>query len=126
MADGFVQQDARPARTKNDFHRSRRGINRSKLQDGLSRAFAGESARIEIASEHVQSAPAATTLISRLALTIFLGNTHYVKPDQRLQIPRGTTVGRDNQDVFRLVDITGLDLLDARVIRAGRLVALLQ
>src|SRR5205823_1797705 len=92
----------------------------------LPRAFTGERLRIQVSRENIQRTPAATALITGLALAVFFGDAHHIETHQWLKIPRGLAFGRHDQDVLRFINVTGLDLLDAGIVGARRLVCLLE
>src|SRR5262249_26112244 len=126
MADGFVKENARPARPEHHFHRSSRRIDGSQLENCLSRAFARNRFRVEIPSKNIESLTAAAPLVPKLTPAPLFSDAHHIQPHQWLKIPCSVAVRSDDENVFRFVDIARLNLFNARVEDASRPIGFLQ
>src|SRR5438105_3770125 len=81
---------------------------------------------MQIAGENINRAAAAATLITGLALAVFFSDAQNVHAHERLNVPDATSVRTGDQNVLGFVDITRLNLFDARIIIAGGTVRLTQ
>src|SRR5262249_31914486 len=113
-----------PARTEDDFHRTRRRVHRTELKNGLARRFACQGCRIEVACENIQRFSAAAALIARLALSVFFGDAQDVESHERLSIRHTLPIRSNDQDVFGFVEVAGLDLRNSTVETARRFIRL--
>src|SRR5207249_2567529 len=112
MPNGFVQEDARPTWPKHHFHRAGGCFHRTELQNRLTRTLTRNRLGVKLAREYVEATPAASALITGLPFAVFFGNTQHIQPHQWLQIPCSLAFGSDNQNVFGLVHVDRLHLLD--------------
>src|SRR5262249_8687496 len=122
MPDCFVQQNSRPTWTEHHFHRAGRCILCTKLKNGLASTFTRESFRREVLRKNIQRTPPSSSLVTELAFSVFFDNAHYIDSNQGLDVPRGFTFRRYNQNMLGFIDVTRLNLLDSCIVRAGGLV----
>ena len=118
MADGFVQQNARPSRTQDHFHFARRGLARLELHNRLPRRFLGEMFRRAFAGEKLQAHAPAAAARAGLKIAAVLGDGEDIEAHQRLEIRHHPAVRTGDQHVANLVAVSGPHLLDARVVGA--------
>src|SRR5881396_4349115 len=62
VADGLVEQDARPARPEHDGHRAGRSVHGAELEDGLARRLPREPAPALVLEKEVERDAAATAV----------------------------------------------------------------
>src|SRR5262245_15508598 len=87
MTNSFVQENPRPAGPEDHFHRACRRVDSSKLKNCLPGAFARNRLRVEISGKYIESASAASTLITGLPSAPFFSDAHDVHAHQWLTIP---------------------------------------
>src|SRR5262249_231875 len=126
MPNGFVKENARPARPEDHFHWPSRRIDGYKLKNCLTRAFARNRLRVEIPRKNIESLTAAAPLIPRLTPAPLFSDAHDIQSHQGLKIPCSVAVRSDNENVFRFVDIACLYLFNARVEDASSPIGFLQ
>ena len=126
VADRFVQQNAGPARSEDNFHRAGRRIDGAELQNRLARAFACQRRGIQIAGKNIERTAAAAALITGLTLAVFFGDAHDIQAHQRLKIPDAPAVGGHDQDVLGFIDVTRLNLFDPGIVGSRSLIRLLE
>ena len=86
MTYSFVQQHARPARPKHNFHLARRRFARIKLQHSLPRCLFGKVVRRFLAEEEVEGNASATSGAASRRVALSLGDARDVQPRQGLRI----------------------------------------
>src|SRR5206468_6705440 len=83
MTDGFVQEHAGPAGTKDNFHFSRRSLASVQLQNRLSRRLFGEIFGSLVAEEEIQGHPTASARAAASGISVCLGDAAHVQARDR-------------------------------------------
>ncbi len=86
MADGFVQQNTRPARTKHHGHFTRRGGNGIKVHNSLTKRFINRLFPGFLIKETVIADPAAFAMRTGFHAVALFDNDRNVKANQRADI----------------------------------------
>src|SRR5439155_19860576 len=123
MANGLVQQHARPAWTENNFHLARRSLSRIKLQNSLSRRLFREVFRILFSEKEVEShTPTASGIAPARDAVFGLGDTGDIQASQRLRVFGERAIRSNHQNVSQFIAVAGADFPDPRVAGTGSLV----
>src|SRR2546430_2657266 len=97
VADGLVEQDARPARPEHDGHRAGRSVPGAELEDGLARRLPREPAPALVLEEEVERDAPAAAVGADLALAALLGDRGHVESRQRPDVADRPARGRRDQ-----------------------------
>src|SRR2546425_8276523 len=97
VADGLVEQDARPARPEHDGHRAGRSVHGAELEDGLARRLPREPAPALVLEEEVERDAPAAAVGADLALAALLGDRGHVESRQRPDVADRPARGRRDQ-----------------------------
>ena len=84
MTDRFVEEHARPARTKHYFHLARRSLPRIQLQNSLPRGFLRKILRSLLSEEKIECDATAPSGTASRRVAIGLGNARNIHAGQRL------------------------------------------
>ena len=120
MTYGFVQKYAGPARAEHHFHFAGWGFAGVELEYGLAGCFLGEIFRSFLSEEEVERDASAAAGAAPSGISFGLSDTGNVHASQRLGIFGEGAIGAYHQDVAQLVGVAGANLLDPRIISAGR------
>ena len=82
----LMQEDPWPSRTQYDFHRSRRCINRFKLDDRLASCLFTEIVRCQIMVEEFYADTSSTPCLANLKITVIIGYAGDREARKRLDI----------------------------------------
>ena len=122
VADGFVQQDAGPARTQHNFHFAGRALARIQLNDGLPRRFPGEVLRSLFSQKRFHAVASAASGGAASRGLARAGDDKHAHPRQRLHVFGKRAVGTDDENTAKLLDVAGAHFRDPRIVGAGRAV----
>src|SRR5262249_9169316 len=112
----FVQKNARPAGTKDDFHLSCRRVDRLQLNDRLPCGFGAHRLRRKEVLKEIEPDASAAAGPSDLAIAVVIGDEDHRDPGHGLNITGKTAFGGRDHDVLNLVVYRRLNLTDATVI----------
>ena len=125
MPDGFVQQDARPARTQHDRHRPRRRGFRIQIDQRLAHRTFGIAFQYFIGEIAIVVAPA-TARVPLLAATVLLGNHGEADMHQRPDIRRHHAIASGDHHNIVFAGQAAHHLFHAWIDVAGELLKTLQ
>ena len=122
VADGFVQQNARPSRAEDDFHFARGSLAGVELQDRLPSGFLREIFGSLLAEEEVEGHASAAAGAAASGVALGLGDAGNIHAGQRLGIFGKRSIRADHQDVTEFIGIAGANFLDSRIVGASSFV----
>ena len=115
VANGFVQQDAGPARAENHGHETRRRGNRIQIHQRLAHRLARERDRFVGGHELRQRDAPTGARIALFAAAVLFDDHRNIETHQRTHVGREMPVAVGHQHDFVHGDDARHDLLDARI-----------
>src|SRR5262249_58932890 len=118
VTNGFVQQDAGPSRTKDDFHFSGGSFTRVELQDRLAGRFFREVLGSFFSEEEIESNAATAARRAASGLRFGFRDARDVHARERLRVFGEGSVGGDDENVTEFVGVAGANFFDTRIVGA--------
>ena len=120
VADGFVQQDARPARPEHHGHFARRRLDGIQLDDRLAAGFLGERlGRMFFVEEVERDAAAAAGITVLRSARAFARQHRDAHTSHGLAVETEAAVAGRDQHVAQAIGVTRLHLEHARIVGSG-------
>ena len=120
MADGFVEQNAGPARAHHDRHFAGRRGDRIEIDQSLAQRLVDRAVPLRFLEQPAVKIAAAKPVIADLAPAVLLGDDLDAEADQRANVAGDEAVAADDVDHAPARGKADADLRDARIAGARR------
>src|SRR5690606_2099317 len=119
VADGLVQQHARPARAQHDIHLAGRTVDRLQIDEGLAQGLVDLRLPALGRDPGLEAGSPAGPGRGALAAAVLFDGDRDVQSDQRPDVVHPAAVAAQDLDVTALADQAGRDLNHARIAGAS-------